>query len=340
MMKNTEYLAFDKTWFIRHQRKLLWALNNCFYKKFFRSALNFSCSSVGDRNIIGILPNAIFWKGERKDQFVVEFRTHQKYSKRIYYSFALFWWLLHFWDWSVADRWIPRLSFGFDTLTKYPNAQGDSGQNTVDGSVQTNYGFDSGKTWDQIRNGPGTQAFSNRTTGSACSLASDLTSNTWQWIIRSIFLFDTSSLGADANITNAVLSLYGYDKTDDLSISPTTDIYTSNPASNTSLIPADYTTLGTISQTGSPIAYSNWSVAYNPFTFNSTGISNINKTGISKFGSRNANYDTADSPPTWLQAAESGVGTYYADETGATKDPKLVVTYNVGFVRSFGAIIG
>jgi len=105
-------------------------------------------------------------------------------------------------------------------------------------------------------------------------------------------------LTSSADISAAVLSLYGRNKTDDLSITPNVDIYTSAPASNTALANGDFDSLGSTSQTGSPITYADFSISgYNAFTFNSTGRGNISKTGISKFGSRNANYDVANSAP-------------------------------------------
>jgi hypothetical protein len=82
---------------------------------------------------------------------------------------------------------------------------------------------------------------------------------------------------------------------------------------------------------GSPITYANWSTsAYNDFTFNATGIGNVSKTGFSKFGVRNPNYDVANTPPTWSSGVTSHMQCYFSDEAGTTSDPKLVVTYSLG----------
>jgi hypothetical protein len=147
---------------------------------------------------------------------------------------------------------------------------------------------------------------------------------------RYIALFDTSALTAAAAISAAVLSLYGDDKGNALGCSPNIDIYTSAPASNTALVAGDFDCLGTVSQTGSPITYAAWSITgYNAFTFDATGRGNISKTGISKFGARNANYDVANTAPSWVTNVDAYVTALNADSAGTTNDPKLVVTYTI-----------
>lgn len=51
-----------------------------------------------------------------------DFRTHDKFSKRLYYAFYPLWWTLHQWDTLFANNFAPQLNFGFDTLTAYPDA--------------------------------------------------------------------------------------------------------------------------------------------------------------------------------------------------------------------------
>ncbi|MBN1692598.1 MAG: hypothetical protein JW845_03485 [Dehalococcoidales bacterium] len=161
-----------------------------------------------------------------------------------------------------------------------------------------------------------------------CSLAADTVSNIWYNIFRGIFLFDTSGLPDNASITGATLSIYGYSKFDTVGWLPDINIYSSNPASNTTLVNGDYDSLGTVAF-ATAIGYNDWNTSgYNDFAFNSDGLNAISKTGISKFGTRNANYEVAGSPPTWAS------GQYYAmmgrfAESGEGYKPKLVVTYNM-----------
>ena len=337
--------AFSSLFFLHHQGKLLWLLNAPIIGRWFRHILRISggSSSVGRRRITRILPHAIFWWQGPYPK--VEFRTHAKFSKRLYYAFAPLWWALHTWDWCIADRWMPELSFGFSVLAAYPDA--DPETTTVDGEVEHN--VSPYTTWAAIRDGAGTAAYPSVASEAACWIAAGDTSGTWQVIARGIFLFNTSALTSGAIISATVLSLYGQSKADGNGWTPDVDIYTSNPATNTNLVPGDYATLGTVSQTGSPITYAAFSVTgYNDFTFNATGRGNVSKTGVSKFGSRNENYDVANTPPTWVAFASNGIAIYFADQTGTANDPKLVVTYTqflpVGRIilesRSDGTVAG
>jgi hypothetical protein len=147
-------------------------------------------------------------------------------------------------------------------------------------------------------------------------------------IYRGFFLFDTSSLGAGATISATVMSLYGTGMTNDLGGTPSIDVYTTTPASNTVLVAEDYDQIGTTSQTGTPILYSSWSIAgYNDFTLNATGRGNVSKTSISKFGTREVTYDVANTAPAWGSGLSVFTTCYFAEQAGTANDPKLVVTY-------------
>lgn len=317
--------AFDAAWFRRWQWLLLAILDEPILGRLARWVLCIRPGDVGYRGrILAILPHA--YLVDRGDGSVTaDFRTHAKYGKRIYYAFRPVWWALHAWDWAVADRLVPAWSCGFSTLTAYPDP--DPETTTTDGIVARAF---VSENWATLIAGAGSLAQDNVAAETILRLDSDATSNLWSGLYRAIFLFDTSSLTASAVVSSAVLSIYGWNKNDALAITPSLDIYTSTPASMTSLVAADFQQLGSTSQTGSPITYSAWSTAgYNDFTFNGTGLGNVSLTGISKFGARNANYDVAAVAPTWSASAQSSLNGYTADQTGTTNDPKLVVTYTV-----------
>ena len=155
---------------------------------------------------------------------------------------------------------------------------------------------------------------------------------TWQQMNRGLVLFDTSALTSGATISAAVLSIFGSSKLDESSDTPNIDVVTTTPASNTSLTGTDFAQFGSVSQTGSPITYANWSTsAYNDFTFDATGRGNVSKIGISKFGFRNSNYDLAGSGPSYLaNGKDQRLKGDYAETADTTSDPKLVVTYTTG----------
>lgn len=340
MNKNIgSFLAFNELWFAKNQRLLLWLLNAPVIKVWFRWVLRihqFDCSL--DTKITEIGPNRFTW-GDRlyfdrtlqewRLERTSDFRTHPKFGKRLYYAFRPVWWVIHFWDWAVADRFIPALSYGFATLTAYPDPYPES--TTTDGYVEQNYGLGGGQAWSTIRSAAGNSSgYDDGFVNTAhITIVGDGASK-WRQLRRSIYLFATSSIGSSATVSDAVLSIYGTSKVDEDSISPTVDIYTATPAANTSLANGDYAQTGATSQTGSPITYSGWNTAgYNDFTFNSTGRGNVSKTGISKFSLKNANYDADNSAP---GSSTSGLAArfnaYYADRAGTSEDPKLVVTYS------------
>lgn len=317
--------AFDRAWFQRWQPLWLALLDEPLLGRIVRWLLCIRASDVGYRGrIIAILPHA--YLVEHADgSFTADVRTHPKFAKRVYEVGKPIWWALHAWDWAVADRWAPAWSFGFSTLTAYPDP--GSGSTTVDGIVVRN-GVD--ESWAAIRSGAGTVKDESGTTWYACAFAASGTSNQWQSMRRSIFTFDTSALGSTASVSAAVLSLFGVSKIDNLGVSPDVDVYAATPASNNALTAADYSQIGSTSQTGSPVSYAGWSTAaYNAFTFNATGRSNVSLTGISKFGTRNANYDVANVAPTWSATSESLLENYHADQVGTTNDPKLEITYTL-----------
>lgn len=320
--------AFNRAWFARHQRTLVWLLALPIVGRVLRRILRITRDDVGYRGrIVEILPYAYVVQHANGSK-TADFRTHDKYAKRLYHAFKPLWWAMHAWDWAVADRWVPAWSAGFSTLTAFPDANPES--TTVDGIVAQAFGAT--LSWANIRTAAGN--YSDDTSSSEAIVrivANTGTSDVWDGNNRAIFLFDTSALTSSASISAATLSLFGTSKQDGLSITPNYDIYPSTPASNTALVNADYAQVGTTSQTGSPIAYGSFSTsAYNDSAFNATGLGNISKTGISKFGVRNASYDAAGVAPTWSSTATpSELRINFADQAGTTNDPKLVVTYTV-----------
>lgn len=214
-------------------------------------------------------------------------------------------------------------------LTVYPDP--DPETTSVDGFAGRN-GVD--ETWATIIAGAGNNSDASGAAASVVNISASATANQWAANNRGILLFDTSALTAAANISAAVLSLYGNAKLDMLAITPDIDIYTSTPASNTAIANADYSQTGAVSQTGSPITYAAFTTAaYNDFTFNATGIGNINKTGVSKFAARNANYDVSGTVPTYTANLTSRLNVIMADTAGTSTDPKLVITYTTTRIR-------
>ena len=235
---------------------------------------------------------------------------------------------------SEFDRAIYPVEIGASS-TFYPDAHIES--TSVDGYVR----HDEALIWQNLVGAAGTSADDDDVHLWAIRLRSRIAGDNWLILDRSIFLFDTSALGAGAVVSAATLSIYGgidlRAKVDANSATPDINIYSSNPNTNTALIAGDFDTLGTTPFCDTAITYAGWTEgdpgASNDFVLNAAGILAIIVDGISKFGLRNANYDVAEeldpgnhAPPSGGISKDSGLGAWTTDQ-GAGYKPKLVVTY-------------
>lgn len=198
-----------------------------------------------------------------------------------------------------------------DPDTFYPDAHPES--SSVDGPT----GEDS-KVWDTVHDAISGWSYDTWTYGGIKGEYESATE--YYHISRAVFLFNTSALPDDADITAATLSLYGYGTTG--ANGQGVNIYSSTPASNTALGATDYDNFG-ITAFSTTILVNDWvDEGYNGFLLNANGRAAISKTGISKFGAREPNYDVADNIPN----THTYAGVYFS-EKGAGYKPKLVVTY-------------
>jgi hypothetical protein len=311
---------FDKQWFADNQKILLFFLNAFILKRWVRWILRINKDCSFKDKIIEIQPNNYkIWLGENKIK--ADFRTHNKFSKRMYHAFYPLWCLFHIWD-LFADKYVPQLSFGFATLTVYPDT--GTGSTTVDGAVKRD---GQNEVWASIKSGAGITALPSASTAAVGWKTAGGSPN-FTDLYRIIATFDTSSLPDGASISSATISLYYHYKNDPASNSPTINVYSSTPASSNNLVAADYSQIGTTAYS-TAITYANWtSGQYNDFALNATGLAAISKTGISKFGFREATYDAGGSTPTWGGGWQTtNIVGKLADQPGTSQDPKLVITY-------------
>lgn len=211
---------------------------------------------------------------------------------------------------------------GNTTSTFYPDADPES--TSVDGYCQDT----TLASWADKVAGTADNVNDANTTMYLVHFDSSFVTNNWSSLIRGIALFDTSAIGDTDTIDSATLSFYGSSKNDQSTYAPDVNIYSSNPASNISLVTGDFTTLGS-TPFSTAITYAGFSTTgYNDFALNASGIANISKTGVSKFGTRNASYDVANTSPNWTADAGAALIAYSADQTGTANDPKLVVVHS------------
>ena len=192
------------------------------------------------------------------------------------------------------------------------------------------------ETWSTIHDSAGDDRGATSTQASTAVNASG-TTNQWTLISRLVHLFDTSSLGSGATISSAT---YGFVVTgtpvNSLNSARSLTAVVTNPASNTDLAVTDYNIdrWDMTKQTDTDIAIAGITSddsTYTLFTLNSTGLGNISKTGITKFGCV-IDLDAEDDDGEWKVNGQCAVSTWTADENEAADiRPKLVVTYTLAF---------
>ena len=213
--------------------------------------------------------------------------------------------------------------------TFYPDA--DVETTSVDGHLQSlsTGNVLSSDAWNNARSGASPSVFDAAVTNSIHTRITIVprTGNYIGQIDRSFLLYDTSSLTVNATISSATLSIYITAKNNtNNSGNDTLNIVTTTPASNTTLATGDWGNVGTTLQASAVDLSVLTTTAYNNFSLNSTGLVNISKTGVTKFGLRMGedinNVQPADD-------TQNSVTYSAAEEAGTSQDPKLEVTYTV-----------
>lgn len=315
---HSDPIVFSREWFTRHQSKLLWLLNHWLTRRWFRWVLCIRKHDIGYRkHIVELRPDAYtVWL--RDDQFASDFRAHHKYGKRLYHAFLPVWLPLHFWDWLVADRCVPQLSFGFATLTAYPDAS--TGATTVDGTATRNVD----ETFPTIHSGAGVSIAATGSSGAVAALTASAITNQFNLLVRGLFSFNTSISGAP--LSAATLSLFASSSKNTGLGSPDLHAAGATLSNNNSLTASDFQAVS-FTSFGS-IASASWTTSvYNDITFNGTGIAAINASGISQV-SVQLSWDLLNSfTGVWSSGLSSIFNTNFADQSGNANDPKLVITY-------------
>ncbi len=204
---------------------------------------------------------------------------------------------------------------------------------SVDGWVVHN--DTGGLAWATLRASAGTSAAPSvgGVLDTIIGIRCDSITNKYDRLYRSIFLFDTSSLGTSITIASATLSIYGSNTGGWPGIIPKVNIYSSNPASNTDLVAGDFNAVGSIPFCDTPISLDDWNIgAYNDFLLNADGRAAISKTGVTKFAAIDSVYDVGNTTPPWSDPGAGFIYGYYADR--GTFPPKLVVFYGLAIVTT------
>lgn len=321
-------IIFDEQWFEKYQQQLLWFLNKPIINRIAKYIFRIRKHDIGyNKPIIQITPysyTVLLRKINKKhSEVAIDVRTHNKYAKRLYYSFYWLWKIIHVWDIYIANVFIPRFNLGFDSFTVYPDT--GSGSTTVDGRVYRSTAA-TGEVFSTITTSAGTTAATSDATGDVAFLqtGASSTSNQFNTLVRGFFTFNTNQLNG-AYPSSVVFSYYGSLKQNGLG-SPDYHVAGVNLTAVNNIATADY--LLRLQNSFGSIAYASWSTTgYNDVTLNNSGRESVNKNGITQF-SVQTSWDINNSfTGAWALSSNSGFSGYFADQTGTTNDPKLTVTY-------------
>ena len=352
--------VFGEEWFERHQDRLLFFLNEAPFRRMSRKLLRIhprDCPVGTEITRIG--PNRFSYgdsvkqaDGGRIWTRTTDFRTHAKFSKRLFFGLHPLWRGMHMWDSLLAERLSPALDLGFNTLTQYPSYPVT---NTCDGITGS---FDVGFYWNNRTSSPNNAFTSVGLDVPFGGLSTSAMGVGWEWDVDiysgssplyfdrffgPLFLFDTSALGASASILSATESLVSpaVAPPSNWTFSsglPAFTIVSSNPASNTLIHVGDIATFGSISFCDVPVSLSAFSGGFASINwlFNAAGRAAISKIGVTKTALRDAVYDIPNVSPTGSGGSNGYLYLTFSSYTGQTYDPKLVVTWSTGSAASGG----
>lgn len=194
---------------------------------------------------------------------------------------------------------------------------------TVAGNVRL--GSSSSSTWAAARSDPG---FAIGYPLSETVFQSEKNGANFQ-VFRNIFCFDTSSIPDTDTITSAVFSLCatGSAGSGAETVNPANGaLVGATPAGTATFITVDFSTFGLTRFCDTDVLRSDFVIGatYKDWVLNATGLAAVNKTGVTVLGIRASN-DFSDSTAPVARTYAQG---YYANQTGTSQDPKLVVTYS------------
>jgi len=304
---------FDREFFEKYQTQLLYVANNPVGKWY----LGISDS----REITALNPNSFtVYKGRKK--FISTFSGRPKYFKKLKwlaetlrFGFSL----------PFVINGIPVAALAVTTFNPDANPETTS----VDGHVSNT----SGGSFTAVRDDSGGVSDPSATTTIAY-IDSAGSSPNYDSFWRTITLFDTSSLPGADEINSATYELHIGTKHDGFAEAGSQSMVVATPGSNTNIVNSDYNIANwDMTKQATDLTISGITTgAFNTWTLNSTGLGNISKTGISKFGCVSA-FDAGNSEPTHANNVLGGVEAI-GNAEGAN-DPKLVVTHSAAAGGSY-----
>jgi hypothetical protein len=223
---------------------------------------------------------------------------------------------------------VPLIAGGAVT-TVYPDPHPESA--TTDGTTRR---VASAATWATIRGAAGTGGAAANSVNNPHWIARvGGGSPGWSRLQRGWFSYDTSSLGDGDTIDGGVLSLYDAGSVNSTNGTSVVITGIGTLASATDVVSGDHVNRGSTSQSDTTFSLSAFdSGGYNDFVLNSTGLGNISKTGVSGPFNLLSSADRDGDTEPGSSAGDDWITCAYAEETGTSSDPKLVITHTSPFI--------
>ena len=221
-------------------------------------------------------------------------------------------------------------------LTVFPSSSAEDGYTEHDTAT-------AGETIASIVGGAGTDANDSTSPTSAVVIRGGTDTDRYSRLQRNITMFDTSAIGSGSTINSAVISFYisglANNMSGEASVNSVMVLVSSAPASNTALVSGDFDSLGSTDFGRSDKQDALSTETYEDITLNASGLANISKTGISKFGLKYGwDFDATATGLTWSNTVQ-GIEVYY-NEQGSTKRPRLVINYSTGIEYDLPVTVG
>jgi|GEM_PF-6667512 len=183
------------------------------------------------------------------------------------------------------------------------------------------------ETWNTMvtSNGQGAQQGSADPGGEFAQAVATATTDRWAEMIRGIFQFDTSSLPDIDVVSAADIQLYITGKVEGIA-SQSIGIVAATTSDPATLAISDYQGMGTVQLATALTIASISTGGFNTWTLNASGLANISKTGVSKFGTRLVS-DITNVSPTWVSGQLANASCRWHTTNGGSSKPVLTVTH-------------
>lgn len=265
------------------------------------------------------------WNG--RDHFKGDFRIGAKWANVIRYRWHQFVAMSRYFIVNHPEVESPLLRYSLSivasTLTAYP--QPSVAASYGDGRTYRTTG---GESWSTIRNGAGngTDDADDRHTA---DINANTSSNLFDTVTIGVFAFDTSVTSGQV-IDSSTFSFVANNSSNGLgglSLSCVQGVMASNTAPSNSDYENTTSSSGTLFATDIPISSVDISdTVYTDFAHNASGKAAISAT-ITKMALCSSATSSGTSP-TWSSGGQSWVVIWFAEHTGTSLDPKLVVNYS------------